>query len=38
MIEVKNYLTQRYPFLMVDRVKIIDEDEIIGLKNLSYNL
>lgn len=37
MIEVKNYLPQRYPFLMVDRVKSIDDDEIIGFKNLSYN-
>ena len=37
MLEIKNYLPQRYPFLMVDRVEKIDANEIIGFKNLTIN-
>jgi len=34
---IRELLPHRYPFLMVDKVMSIDENEIIGVKNVSVN-
>ena len=36
-IEVRNYLAHRYPFLLVDRVLSLGEDNITTLKNVTEN-
>jgi 3-hydroxyacyl-[acyl-carrier-protein] dehydratase len=33
--EIKQYLRQRYPLLLVDRVLEITEDYVVGLKNVT---
>lgn len=35
--KIRELLPHRYPFLMVDKVISIDENEIIGVKNVSVN-
>lgn len=35
--EIKKILPHKYPFLMVDRVLSIEEEQIVGLKNLTIN-
>jgi len=35
--QIKNLLPHRYPFLMVDKILNITNDEIIGVKNISVN-
>ena len=35
--EISAVLPHRYPFLMVDRIIEINEDSIVGLKNVSVN-
>jgi len=38
ILEIKKALPHRYPFLMVDRIVEIKEDEsIVGIKNVSVN-
>jgi UDP-3-O-[3-hydroxymyristoyl] N-acetylglucosamine deacetylase / 3-hydroxyacyl-[acyl-carrier-protein] dehydratase len=34
---IKDFLPHRYPFLMVDKIISITDDEIIGIKNVSIN-
>lgn len=36
--EILNYLPHRYPFLLVDRVlELINDEKIVALKNVSFN-
>lgn len=37
--KIKSFLPHRYPFLLVDKITYIDEDEemVIGVKNITYN-
>jgi UDP-3-O-[3-hydroxymyristoyl] N-acetylglucosamine deacetylase/3-hydroxyacyl-[acyl-carrier-protein] dehydratase len=35
--EIQKRLPHRYPFLLVDKILKIDENSIIGLKNVTYN-
>jgi len=35
--EIKSRLPHRYPFLLVDKVISLDENSIIGLKNVTFN-
>jgi UDP-3-O-[3-hydroxymyristoyl] N-acetylglucosamine deacetylase/3-hydroxyacyl-[acyl-carrier-protein] dehydratase len=35
--EILKILPHRYPFLMVDRIKLIEGNRIVGLKNVSVN-
>lgn len=35
--KVLEIMPHRYPFLLIDKVEIINEDEIIGIKNVTYN-
>lgn len=37
ILQVMQLLPHRYPFLLVDRILEITEDEIVGLKNVSIN-
>jgi beta-hydroxyacyl-ACP dehydratase FabZ len=30
-------MPHRYPFLLIDRAEIINENEVIGIKNVTYN-
>ena len=33
--QIKEYLRQRYPFLLVDRILNVDEDQAVGIKNVT---
>jgi len=35
--DIKRILPQRYPFLMIDRVILLEKDKIVALKNVSVN-
>lgn len=35
--KIKDFLPHRYPFLMVDKIISITDDEIIGVKNITIN-
>ena len=35
--DIKSRLPHRYPFLMVDKVISLDENSIVGLKNITFN-
>lgn len=35
--EIQKRLPHRYPFLLVDKILKIDENSVIGLKNVTYN-
>jgi beta-hydroxyacyl-ACP dehydratase FabZ len=35
--KILEIMPHRYPFLLIDKVNIISEDEIIGIKNVTYN-
>lgn len=35
--KILEIMPHRYPFLLIDKVKIIGEDEIVGIKNVTYN-
>ncbi|MGC4052503.1 MAG: hypothetical protein QM757_24490 [Paludibaculum sp.] len=36
-IEIRDILPHRYPFLLVDRIVEMDEDTIVGIKNVTIN-
>ena len=36
-IQITDYLPHRYPFLYIDQVKSITPEQIIAIKNVSYN-
>jgi beta-hydroxyacyl-ACP dehydratase FabZ len=35
--DIRNYLPHRYPFLLVDRILELEEDRIVGIKNVTCN-
>jgi 3-hydroxyacyl-[acyl-carrier-protein] dehydratase len=35
--EIMNRLPHRYPFLLVDRILDLQEERVVGLKNVTYN-
>lgn len=35
--KILEIMPHRYPFLLIDKVDIINEDEILGIKNVTYN-
>jgi len=35
--KILEFMPHRYPFLLIDKVDIINEDEAIGIKNVTYN-
>jgi len=35
--EVRSRLPHRYPFLMVDKIIYMDNNSVVGVKNLTYN-
>ncbi len=35
--KIMEFLPHRYPFLLVDRILEVKEDEVIGLKNVTFN-
>ncbi|MBO5656421.1 MAG: 3-hydroxyacyl-ACP dehydratase FabZ, partial [Rikenellaceae bacterium] len=35
--QIKEYLPHRAPFLLVDKIMHIDEENVFGIKNVSYN-
>lgn len=35
--QIKDYLPHRYPFLMVDKILSMTEDEVVGIKNVTQN-
>ncbi|MCX7955169.1 MAG: bifunctional UDP-3-O-[3-hydroxymyristoyl] N-acetylglucosamine deacetylase/3-hydroxyacyl-ACP dehydratase [Bacteroidales bacterium] len=37
ILQIQQLLPHRYPFLLVDKILKIDENSIIGLKNVTYN-
>jgi len=37
IVQIQKLLPHRYPFLLVDKILKIDENSIIGLKNVTYN-
>jgi 3-hydroxyacyl-[acyl-carrier-protein] dehydratase len=37
ILEIMNRLPHRYPFLLVDRILDLQEDRVVGLKNVTYN-
>jgi UDP-3-O-[3-hydroxymyristoyl] N-acetylglucosamine deacetylase/3-hydroxyacyl-[acyl-carrier-protein] dehydratase len=37
ILQIKKMLPHRYPFLMVDKIIHLDDNSIIGLKNLTFN-
>lgn len=34
---IRKYLPHRYPFLMVDRIVELEDDKIVGIKNVTVN-
>lgn len=34
---IKNFLPHKYPFLLVDKIVEMDEERVIGIKNVTYN-
>jgi 3-hydroxyacyl-[acyl-carrier-protein] dehydratase len=37
ILEIMEMMPHRYPFLLLDRILIFSEDEIVGLKNVTIN-
>jgi UDP-3-O-[3-hydroxymyristoyl] N-acetylglucosamine deacetylase/3-hydroxyacyl-[acyl-carrier-protein] dehydratase len=35
--KILEIMPHRYPFLLIDKVEIISEDEVIGIKNVTFN-
>ena len=35
--EIKKRLPHRYPFLLVDKLILLDETKVVGIKNVTYN-
>ena len=35
--KILEIMPHRYPFLLIDKLEIINEDEILGIKNVTYN-
>ncbi len=35
--QVKSYLPHRYPFLMVDKIIKLEENRVVGIKNITFN-
>ncbi len=35
--KILEFMPHRYPFLLIDKVDVINEDEAIGIKNVTYN-
>lgn len=35
--QIKEILPHRYPFLLVDKIESIDEEKIVGIKNVTFN-
>jgi beta-hydroxyacyl-ACP dehydratase FabZ len=35
--KILEFMPHRYPFLLIDKVDIINEEEAIGIKNVTYN-
>jgi 3-hydroxyacyl-[acyl-carrier-protein] dehydratase len=35
--EIRDILPHRYPFLLVDRILELDEERVVGIKNVTYN-
>ena len=35
--QVKSYLPHRYPFLMVDKIIELEENRVVGIKNITFN-
>src|SRR6185437_11738848 len=35
--EIRSYLPHRYPFLLVDRIIEIEDERIVGIKNVTVN-
>jgi UDP-3-O-[3-hydroxymyristoyl] N-acetylglucosamine deacetylase / 3-hydroxyacyl-[acyl-carrier-protein] dehydratase len=36
-LQIKEYLPHRYPFLMVDKIMYISDNEVVGIKNVTHN-
>lgn len=37
ILEILKIMPHRYPFLLLDRILVFTEDEVIGLKNVTIN-
>ncbi len=37
ILEILKMMPHRYPFLLLDRILVLSEDEIVGLKNVTIN-
>ncbi len=35
--EILEIMPHRYPFLLIDRIQSINDDEVVGIKNVTYN-
>jgi beta-hydroxyacyl-ACP dehydratase FabZ len=35
--KILEIMPHRYPFLLIDKAELINEDEVIGIKNVTYN-
>ena len=35
--KILEIMPHRYPFLLIDKLEIVNEDEILGIKNVTYN-
>ena len=35
--KILEIMPHRYPFLLIDKVEVISEDEVIGTKNVTFN-
>src|SRR5467141_2619566 len=36
-VAIRDILPHRYPFLLVDRIEELEEDRIVGIKNVTIN-
>jgi UDP-3-O-[3-hydroxymyristoyl] N-acetylglucosamine deacetylase/3-hydroxyacyl-[acyl-carrier-protein] dehydratase len=37
LVEIRNMLPHRFPFLMVDKIISLDENAVVGIKNITFN-
>lgn len=37
IVEIRNHLPHRYPFLLIDRIVSVSNEEVVALKNVSIN-
>lgn len=35
--DILKYMPHRYPFLLIDRIESIEEDKVVGIKNVTFN-